>query len=217
MSNVLFPELPGLEWDSTKTPTFNTKIMTSINGRELRASFQAVPKYEISLSYAFLRENKGRKEMQMLEGFFLECRGAFDSFLYKMPDDNEFSCSFIGDGTTTSYQLYKMVNNIQLVLGNTEEQIIGEVDPNMWNQTTSKSMWDVNTEKPMWNSATAQITADGKYVLSQPVEAGIGLNVVGTFYYRCRFKEDEQQYVNFMHKLWKAGKVEMIGSLGTKI
>ena len=45
---------------------FNTKIMTSINGRELRASFQASPKYEISLSYAFLRENKGRKEFREL-------------------------------------------------------------------------------------------------------------------------------------------------------
>ncbi|EPO9608287.1 TPA: DUF2460 domain-containing protein, partial [Acinetobacter baumannii] len=36
-------------------------------------------------------------------------------------------------------------------------------------------------------------------------------------YYRCRFKDDTQQYVNFMHKLWKAGKVELIGSLGNKI
>ncbi|WP_171519326.1 DUF2460 domain-containing protein, partial [Acinetobacter proteolyticus] len=90
MSNELFPELPGLEWDLTKTPTFNTKIMTSVNGRELRASYQAVPKYEISMSYAFLRENKNRKEFQILESFFLARRGAFDSFLFKMPDDFEF-------------------------------------------------------------------------------------------------------------------------------
>ena len=66
MSDVLFPELPGLEWDLTKTPTFNTKIMTSVNGRELRASYQAVPKYEISISFAFLRESKGRNALQQL-------------------------------------------------------------------------------------------------------------------------------------------------------
>lgn len=217
MSNVLFPELPGLEWDTSITPMFNTKIMTSINGRELRASFQAVPKYEISLSYAFLRENKGRKELQQLQGFYLERRGAFDSFLYKMPDDNQFDCTFVGDGTTTSYQLYKMMYVTPLPLGNTEEQIVQAVDPNMWNQTPVKSMWDANTSKRMWNTTTAQITADGKYILSQPIEAGIELNIKGTYYYRCRFKDDTQQYVNFMHKLWKAGKVELIGSLGTKI
>lgn len=217
MSNVLFPELAGLEWDTSITPMFNTKIMTSINGRELRASFQAVPKYEISLSYAFLRENKGRKELQQLQGFYLERRGAFDSFLYKMPDDNEFDCTFLGDGTTTSYQLYKQMYDTPLPLGNTEEKVVQAIDPNMWNQTPVKSMWDANTTKRMWNTATAQITADGKYILSQPIEAGIELNVKGTYYYRCRFKDDTQQYVNFMHKLWKAGKVELIGSLGTKI
>lgn len=217
MSNVLFPELPGLEWESTKTPIFNTKIMTSINGRELRASFQAVPKYEISLSYAFLREDKGRQELQQLEGFFLERRGAFDSFLYKMPDDNAFDCSYVGDGVTTSFQLYKKMYNSQLPLGNTQEQVLGSINPNMWNQTTTKTMWATNTAKPMWNNASAQVTTDGKLVLSEPVEDGIELNVQGTFYYRCRFKDDEQQYVNFMHKLWKAGKVELVGSLGNKI
>ncbi|MDC5278060.1 DUF2460 domain-containing protein [Acinetobacter baumannii] len=219
MSNVLFPELPGLEWDTSITPMFNTKIMTSINGRELRASFQAAPKYEISLSYAFLRENKGRTEFQQLQGFYLERRGAFDSFLYKMPDDNEFSCTFIGDGSATTFQLYKHMFTSQLPLGNTEEQIIGEgeVDPNMWNQTPVKTMWNSNEEKPMWNTASAQVTSEGKYVLSEPLEQGIEIHIAGTFYYRCRFKDDTQQYVNFMHKLWKAGKVELIGSLGNKI
>ncbi len=217
MSNVLFPELPGLEWDASITPMFNTKIMTSINGRELRASFQAAPKYEISLSYAFLRENKGRKELQQLQGFYLERRGAFDSFLYKMPDDNQFDCTFVGDGATTSFQLYKDMYTSQLPLGNTEEKIVGEIDPNMWNQTPVKTMWNSNQEKLMWNNAFAQITSEGKYVLSQPIDEGVEVTVTGTYYYRCRFKDDTQQYVNFMHKLWKANKVELIGSLGTKI
>ncbi|MDR8289562.1 hypothetical protein FPK70_23190, partial [Acinetobacter baumannii] len=101
--------------------------------------------------------------------------------------------------------------------GNTEEQIVGEVDPNMWNQVPVKTMWNSDPEKLMWNTASAQITSDGKYVLSQPIEEGVEVTVTGTFYYRCRFKDDTQQYVNFMHKLWKAGKVELIGSLGNKI
>ncbi|MFA3599870.1 DUF2460 domain-containing protein [Acinetobacter baumannii] len=219
MSNVLFPELPGLEWDTSITPMFNTKIMTSINGRELRASFQAAPKYEISLSYAFLRENKGRKELQQLQGFYLERRGAFDSFLFKMPEDNEFNCTFISDGTTKTFQLYKEMYTDKMPLVNTQGKIFGsgEVDPNMWNQTPSKTMWNPNQEKLMWNTLTAQITPDGKYIISQPFEEGQEITITGTFYYRCRFKDDTQEYVNFMHKLWKAGKVDLIGSLGNKI
>ena len=106
MSDVLFPELPGLEWDLSKKPIFNTKIMESVNGRELRASYQAVPKYEISLSFGFLRESKGKNELQQLESFFLERRGAFDSFLFKMPEDCEFKCTFTGDGETSNFQLH---------------------------------------------------------------------------------------------------------------
>ncbi|MFX7551412.1 DUF2460 domain-containing protein [Acinetobacter baumannii] len=213
MSNALFPELPGLEWDTSITPMFNTKIMTSINGRELRASFQASPKYEISLSYAFLRENKSRKELQQLQGFFLERRGAFDSFLFKMPDDNQFNCTFIGDGVTSTFQIYKQIYETQIPVSNTESTTTE--DPLMWDEDLDQPMWtDLNTR--MW-AMQYSVSKNGVLTLPVPLAAGDKVTVKGTFYYRCRFKDDTQEYVNFMHKLWKAGKVELIGSLGAKI
>lgn len=213
MSNVLFPELPGLEWDTSITPMFNTKIMTSINGRELRASFQASPKYEISLSYAFLRENKSRKELQQLQGFFLERRGAFDSFLFKMPDDNQFNCTFIGDGVTSTFQIYKQMYETQIPVSNTESTTTE--DPLMWEEVEVTPMWSDPNEK-MWDMQYG-VTENGLLVLEVPLEVDEVLTITGTYYYRCRFKDDTQEYVNFMHKLWKAGKVELIGSLGAKI
>ena len=213
MSDVLFPELPGLEWDLTKTPTFNTKIMTSVNGRELRASYQAVPKYEISMSFAFLRESKGKNELQQLESFFIERRGAFDSFLLKMPDDCEFNCTFIGDGTNTTYQLYKTMHASKIPISHTAEYVTE--DPLMWDEDLDQPMWtDLNDQ--MWETQYG-ITKNGLLTLPVPLANGDILSVQGTFYYRCRFAEDEQQYTNFMHKLWKANKVEMIGSLGNKV
>ncbi|WP_407517050.1 DUF2460 domain-containing protein [Acinetobacter baumannii] len=213
MSDVLFPELPGLEWDLTKTPMFNTKIMQSVNGRELRASYQAVPKYQISMSFAFLRESKGRNELQQLEGFFLERRGSFDSFLFKMPEDNEFQCTFVGDGVQTSFQLYKQINTTQIPLQHTQAE-----------QSEDLLMWSENASKPMWSDPESQmwllqfvITNNGMLQLSIPLLEGESITVTGTFYYRCRFADDEQQYTNFMSKLWKAGKVDMIGSLGNKV
>lgn len=213
MSDVLFPELPGLEWDLTKTPMFNTKIMQSVNGRELRASYQAVPKYQISMSFAFLRESKGRNELQQLEGFFLERRGSFDSFLFKMPEDNEFQCTFVGDGVQTSFQLYKQINTTQIPLQHTQAE--QSEDPLMWSENASKPMWS-DPESQMWLLQFV-ITNNGMLQLSIPLLEGESITVTGTFYYRCRFADDEQQYTNFMSKLWKAEKVEMIGSLGNKV
>ena len=213
MSDVLFPELPGLEWDLTKTPMFNTKIMQSVNGRELRASYQAVPKYQVSMSFAFLRESKGRKELQQLEGFFLERRGSFDSFLFKMPEDNEFQCTFVGDGVQTSFQLYKQINTTQIPLQHTQAE--QSEDPLMWDEVASKPMWS-EPDDQMWLLQFG-ITTNGLLQMSIPLAAGESITISGTYYYRCRFADDEQQYTNFMSKLWKAGKVEMVGSLGNKV
>ena len=213
MSDVLFPELPGLEWDLTKTPMFNTKIMQSVNGRELRASYQAVPKYQISMSFAFLRESKGRKELQKLEGFFLERRGSFDSFLFKMPEDNEFQCTFVGDGVQTSFQLYKQINTTQIPLQHTQAE--QSEDPLMWDEVASKPMWS-DPDDQMWLLQFG-ITTNGLLQMPIPLAAGESVTITGTYYYRCRFADDEQQYTHFMSKLWKAGKVEMVGSLGNKV
>jgi len=213
MSDVLFPELPGLEWDLTKTPMFNTKIMQSVNGRELRASYQAVPKYQISMSFAFLRESKGRNELQQLEGFFLERRGSFDSFLFKMPEDNEFQCTFVGDGVQTSFQLYKQINTTQIPLQHTQAE--QSEDPLMWSENASKLMWS-DPESQMWLLQFG-ITTNGLLQMPIPLAAGESITITGTYYYPCRFADDEQQYTNFMSKLWKAEKVEMVGSLGNKV
>ncbi|MCE6006342.1 DUF2460 domain-containing protein [Acinetobacter soli] len=213
MSDVLFPELPGLEWDLTKTPMFNTKIMQSVNGRELRASYQAVPKYQISMSFAFLRESKGRKELQQLEGFFLERRGSFDSFLFKMPEDNKFQCTFTGDGVQTSFQLYKQINTTQIPLQHTQPE--QSEDQLMWDEVASQLMWS-DPDDQMWLLQFG-ITNNGLLQIPIPLAAGESITITGTYYYRCRFADDEQQYTNFMSKLWKAGKVEMVGSLGNKV
>lgn len=213
MSDVLFPELPGLEWDLSKKPIFNTKIMESVNGRELRASYQAVPKYEISLSFGFLRESKGRNELQQLESFFFERRGAFDSFLFKMPEDHEFKCTFTGDGETTSFQLHKKMASLEIPVSNTAKFV--SEDPLMWGDNLDQPMWS-DLDAQMWETQY-EITKDGMLILPVPLAEGDTLQVKGTFYYRCRFADDEQQYTNFMSNLWKANKIEMIGSLGNKV
>lgn len=205
MSDVLFPDL-RIGYDLTRKPMFNTKIMTSVNGRELRASYQAVPKYEFSLTLPGLQERKG--ELQAIEDFFIARRGAFDSFLFKMPWDNEYECTFNGDGTTTSFQLYKG----QLPLGNTET--FESEDPLMWNEDLDTPMWtDLNAR--MWDMQYS-VSKKGILTLPVPLAAGDSVTVKGNFYYRCRFADDGQAFTLFSYRLWK-GEVTLIGSLGNKV
>ena len=205
MSDVLFPDV-CIGYDFVKKPMFNTKIMTSVNGRELRASYQAVPKYEISLSLPILRESK--REIQKIEDFFIDRRGAFDSFLFKMPWDNEYECTFNGDGTTTSFQLYKD----QLPLGNTET--FETEDPLMWDEDLDRPMW-TDLEVRMWDMQYG-VSKNGILTLPVPLAAGDKVTAKGTFYYRCRFADDGQAFTLFSYRLWK-GEVTLIGSLGNKV
>lgn len=186
MSDELFPELPGLDWDLEKTPMFNTNVMTSINGRELRASYQAIPKFEISMSFNFLRERNGRTELQQLEGFFIARRGSFDSFIFKMPDDNQFDCTFIGDGSTTHFQLYKTLGVVRTPLSHTDE--LQSNDPLMWGEVESVPMWEVPEDK-MWELQYS-VLKNGLLELPIALADGEELTVKGTYYYRCRFKDD---------------------------
>ena len=209
MSDVLFPDL-RIGYDLTRKPMFNTKIMTSVNGRELRASYQAVPKYEFSLNLPGLEERKG--ELQAIEDFFIARRGAFDSFLFKMPWDNEYECTFNGDGQTDTFQLYKKSGEGVMPLGNTE--IFETEDPLMWDEDLDQPMWtDLNTR--MWEMQYS-ISKNGLLTLPVPLAEGDALNVKGTFYYRCRFADDGQAFTLFSYRLWK-GEVALIGSLGNKV
>lgn len=205
MSDYMFPDL-ALGGEFTKAPRFNTKILKSVNGRELRASYQATPTYEITLQIPVIDEKAGN--LKIIEDFFIARRGSFDSFLFKMPWDNVYDCTFIGDGSTTSFQLY----NGSLPLGNTEQF-----------KTEDPLMWDVDLDQPMWTDPDERMWAmqysvskTGVLTLPVPLAVGDSVTAKGTFYYRCRFADDNQAFTLFTYRLWK-GEIQLIGSLGNKI
>ena len=125
-----------------------------------------------------------------------------------MPWDNEYECTFNGDGTTTSFQLYKG----QLPLGNTET--FETEDPLMWDEDLDKPMW-TDLEARMWDMQYG-VSKNGVLTLPVPLAAGDSVTVKGNFYYRCRFADDSQAFTLFSYRLWK-GEVTLIGSLGNKV
>lgn len=157
-----------------------------------------------------LRESEG--QLREIEDFFIARKGAYDSFLFKMPFDHEYDCTFVGDGETTSFQLHK--NGMPLM--NTEAKTVLDADPVFWNEDDQKNFWSDNDDDLFWDDTQITINSNGVVEATKPLDTGEVLNLKGDYYYRCRFADDSQAFTLFSYRLWK-GEVTLIGSLGNKV
>lgn len=220
MSDELFPALPGLKIEIEKSPQFITRVQRSVSGRELRASYTSAPIWTFRLSYEFLRSAPAYSELQALQGFFLARRGSWDSFLYPDPDDWQAVMEplGIGDGVTMAFQVKRTYAGVTDPVAN-----IGSVEEGaaMWSDDLSAPMWSDDLSAPMWAPigyrSTDYTLSAGVMTFNAPPPPGVPIYWSGTYYYRCRFADDGQDYSQFLHGLWQAKRVEFIGSLGTKI
>ena len=207
MSNAQFPDLRGLSWDYTLTPTFSTGVQQATSGREVRAAFWSAPIWKISLQYEFLHDDaqhvdqNGYSELQQLVGFFLARQGSFDSFLIDLaqltrkPLDSTVSGQpiGIGDGSTISFQL---VRNI----GGYLEQVQNPAGQ-------SATVYVAGVKK---TQGTDYTISNGVVSFASPPVAGAAITADFQWLWRARFAQDEIEFGNFMYLLWEAKKVELI-------
>ena len=198
MSNTVFPTLPGITPVVAFTPQFSTKMQVARSGKEYRASLWANPKYDIQINFEFLRAD-ARQEMQQLVGFYIARQGSFDSFLWTNIDDCSVTDQAFGtgDGKTTTFQL-------QRSLGPAIEPVQNV---------------NVITNVKVAGTATTAYTVSnaGMVTFTNPPGAGQAVTWTGTYYYRCRFTADTQEFDKFMNKLWSADQLDMTGCLGSAI
>lgn len=204
MSDNYFPTLPGLQWNVSKAPEYSTGIQRSINLHELRASFSCMPVWHFKLSYDVLRQGNlpvagvpvPYDELNTLAGFFLAHYGDWDSWRFLTSEANVANHAFaIGDGANVTFQLTRPVGIANEPIGNA-----------------------VITSLTVNNSAaTYTIAANGAVTFSSAPAGNAVARWSGSFYYRCRFKDNTQQFTEFMRQLWEAKTVEFIGSLGDQI
>lgn len=200
MSNANLPALPGLTWNTTKAPRFNTAVQTAVDLSELRASFACTPVWEFSRSYDVLRDNVVNNELTQLGGFFLDRYGKWDSWLFTDADDSIALLEPFGtgDGVTTAFQLKRSFGSFNEPCKQVANAPSIYVAGNL--QVSGYSV-----------SNTALVT------FSNAPASNAALTWSGTYYFRCRFKEDVQEFRQFMSKLWDVRLFEFVGSLGSKI
>jgi len=194
MSNAVFPALPGLKLEMSKTPIWSTRVKTATNGREVRSQFYSSPIWRFVLSYEVLRITTAVNELNQIIGFFNARQGSYDTFLYSDLHDNAVANQTFATVVAGQYA-YPLVRT----LGGFVEPV-GAVN----GLPTIKANGTVVPSANYTISDNAVLTFNA----GQLPTVGAVLTWSGSFYYRCRFVQDSLEFSKFTRDLWGAKKIE---------
>jgi len=196
MSNDVFPALAGITWPVIRAPMFSTIIQTGSDLSELRGTFAPQPVYDFTLTYDILRSDS-HAEFQTLCGFFENHGGSFDSFLFTDVSDANVSNQVFGtgNGVATVFQLIRGMGSSNVAVKNI-----------------------ANAAVTINNSPVANFTTSNGVLTFTPAPAANDvLRWTGSYYFRCRFGEDSQEFEQFMRLFWQVGQIKLRGALGLQI
>lgn len=203
MSNLIFPDLPGLTWNVVRQPEFKTRTQKAISGREVRLAFYANPMYLFKMTYDVLREGSQYAELKALAGFFVQMKGSYDSFLYQCPGDSSVTDQTFG-------------------VGNGSDTVFNLARP--FGSSTAPGYEVVQNPKPGFQiykdgvlTTAYTVNSNNQIVFTLPVTSGVQLTWTGEYYYRVRFNMDAAEFNQFMQDLWELKKCELYGSLANKV
>jgi uncharacterized protein (TIGR02217 family) len=199
----VFPSLPGLAWSVTKTPTFQTRIQRAVSGRELRALDYPYPLWQFTLVFDLLRDNPaaGYDELRTLMGFFMLCQGAFGTFLFRDPSDDQVTGQQIGVGNASA-----TVFQLQRAMGSTLPGG-GFLEPILAPNLVSTVYLDGITQSPASYSVDPNT---GLLTFATAPGSGLVITADYSYYFRCRFVDDSYAFENFMFRLWQLKKLTFI-------
>jgi uncharacterized protein (TIGR02217 family) len=208
MSNQVFPQLPGLRWNQTKTPIFSTLIQKAVSGRETRTQFYIYPLWHYGLSFELLRDNNAANELKQIMGLYLQHWGGFDSFLYLDQSDYRISNQFIGYGNAngTAFQMAR-------TYGGFTEPIFQIVTPSGNNNANNAINIYLNGNLQSANNYILSYNTGVLAFLSAP-PSGANITVDVSYYWRVRFfeysEDSDEAFSQFMQNLWELRQLDLI-------
>jgi uncharacterized protein (TIGR02217 family) len=203
VSDLIFPLLRGVGWNTKLTPHHFFGKQQARSGRTVRAQFSSQPVMKISISYSdqgFLSEDPGQpsddgtavySDFETMLGFFNYHGGGFQSFLFQgvnCRERKQFTrageLQFTGDSATTTFQL---VRNLGI-----------------WAQAIYCPQGAPTIYVGGAQQAPANVTAlgNGMFQLSAAPAAGALITADFTFAYRCVFDAEELEFTNWSEGYW---------------
>jgi uncharacterized protein (TIGR02217 family) len=196
MSNAVFPSgLIGKSWGSVKTPSFKTKIQESVSGRESRAAMMAYPLWTFKVSYEYLSP----VDLSVLAGFFLARKGQADSFLFDDVNDNTVINQQIGigDGSNKYFQLVRSFGGFIEPCENINGSPIVVVDDAL--------------------ASGYSVSSTGLVTFTTAPAAGLVVAWTGSYYFRCRFLQDNSEFAEFLSQFFELKSLAFKGSTANKV
>jgi len=189
LSDDIFPTLSGRALGIKKKPAFSTILQTSVNKIDRAISLNPYPIWTFTLGYNYLKdESLATDDIQSIIGFFLNRYGKYDTFLYLDERDNTCTLQTFGegDGSTTQFTLCRSWGNF--------------VEPVNIVSAPKVYINGVQTTDFTW-------TTEGVITFTTAPADGAILTWSGTYYFRCRFTDDELEYEEVCDAVWQAPTV----------
>ena len=200
----IFPALPR-GFPIKVTPTMDTIIGTTKSLREMRVAQRLVPLWDIEILFEGLKDQTqnqvayapfaGFEQYEEIVQTWLMMYGQTNVFAFDCPWDNSRLNQpiGIGDGTTHLFTIYRTWG----VAPNATLAPIGVI-----NQALDVSVNGVTVSPTLYYTSGNRlyfVSADGHF--HPPVAGGV-ITMTMTFYYLCRFLEDEQDFEEFSKNRW---------------
>lgn len=210
----LFPKLPPEGFPVRKTPIFTAWEHKSVAGFQYQTARQVYPNWDFQLQYgdsSWLREqtqnsvlfatNSPFVEFEALSQLFLKCLGSYGEFWYDDPEDDSRTGQIIaiGNGSASSFRIMRTWGIEPLA----RLEPVGGV--NLGNTIAVY----LNGVVQLTNTYTVTNDLSGSHLnFATPPAAGAIVSMDFSFYFRCRWKEDSQQYDQWAMNLWQYGRCE---------
>ena len=211
----IFPALPVVGFPVHKKPLFTGWQHKSVTGREYLTARQVYPNWDFELQFSkdsWLREqtqnnplytpNSPHVEFEAISQLFLSCYGTYGEFYYDDPEDDSRLGQpiAIGDGMTTTFLVLRTWGFTPLA----RVEPVGGVN---FGQAINVYFNGGSPISPLFYSVTNDPSGSHLNFSTAP-EAGVVITMDFSFFYRCRWKDDMQEYQQFNYNLWELGKCE---------
>lgn len=210
MSSLIFPAVAGISGlKVTRNYEWKTAVQEAISGKDTAVSLRQYPLVNYELVVTLLRHNLVPSELLQVQGMYNSLKGRGDTFLYSDPEFNTITPAQIaqygvfgtGDGSTLIFQLLATFQNSG---GPGGPELIQNGNPANW---STAILYDNGTPISAANYAIGP-TGIVTFGAGHAPAAGHTLSWSGSWYYRCRFLEDEIVWEKFMTVgLWMVSKL----------